>query len=75
MVKTFSFASPFQPGVLRCLIYLVLEEDRKFTKNVLAMGVTIWGGAAKSGNNTPLLVVMCTRLSQKIGLIDLTNQD
>ena len=30
--------------------------------------------ATKIGNNTHLLVVMCMRLSQKIGLLDLTNQ-
>ena len=43
-------------------------------KNGLAMGVTIGGNAAKSGNNTHLLVVMRVRLSHIIGLIVLTNQ-
>ena len=37
------------------------------------MGVTIGGDAAKSGKNTHLLVVMRVRLSQNIGLPDLTN--
>ena len=37
------------------------------------MGVTIGDDDAKSDNNTHFLVVMCVRLSQKIGLIDLTN--
>ena len=43
-------------------------------KIVLAMGVTIGGDAAKSGKNTHLLVIMRVRLSQKIGLLDLTNR-
>ena len=43
-------------------------------KTVLAMGVTIGGGAAKSGKNTILLVIMHVRLSQKISLLDLKNQ-
>ena len=55
-------------------MYSVLEGERKSTKNGRAMGVTIWGDAAKSGKNTHLLVVMCVRLSQKIGLLDLTNR-
>ena len=38
------------------------------------MGVTIGGDAAKSGKNTHLLVVMRVSLSQKIGLLDLTNR-
>ena len=38
------------------------------------MGVTFGGDAAKIGNNTNLLVIMHTKLSQKIGLIDLTNR-
>ena len=38
------------------------------------MRVTIGGDAAKSGKNTHLLVVMRVRLSQKIGLLDLTNR-
>ena len=37
------------------------------------MGVTIGGDAEKSGKNTHLLVVMCVRLLQNIGLLDLTN--
>ena len=42
-------------------------------KNGLAMGVTIGGNAAKSGNNTNLLVIMRLGLSQKIGLHSLTD--
>ena len=38
------------------------------------MGVKIGSDAAKSGSNTTFLVIMCLRLSQKIGLIDLTNR-
>ena len=57
-----------------CLIYLVLEGGRKSTQIGLAFGVTIGGDAAKSGKNTHLLAIMCVRLSQKIGLLDLTNQ-
>ena len=38
------------------------------------MGVIIGGDAEKIGKNTHLLVVMRLRLSQKIGLLDLTNQ-
>ena len=51
-----------------------LEGGRKYTKVGLAMGVTIGGDSAKSGENTHLLVKMCMRLSQKIGLIDLKNR-
>ena len=36
------------------------------------MGVKIEGDAAKNGRNTHLLVIMHARLSQKIGLLDLT---
>ena len=57
-----------------CLIYLVLEGGRKSTNIRLAMGVTIGGDAAKSVKNTHLLVIMCVRLSQKIGLLDFTNR-
>ena len=57
-----------------CQIHLVLEGGRKSTKIGLAMGLTIGGDAAKSGKNTHLLVIMRMRLSQKIGLLDLTNQ-
>ena len=61
-MKTFSFAALFQPGLLRCLIYLVLEGGHKSTKNVLAMEVIIGGDAAKSGENTHLLVIIHIRL-------------
>ena len=37
------------------------------------MGVTIGVDAAKSGNNTHLLVIMRGRLSQKISLINSIN--
>ena len=37
------------------------------------MGVTFWGAAENNGNNTHLLLIMCARLSQKIGLHDLVN--
>ena len=73
MVKTFSFAAPFKPGLLRRIIYSVLEGGRKCTKIGLEMGVTIGGDAAKSDKNTHLLVIMRMRLSQKIGQLELTN--
>ena len=38
------------------------------------MGVTIGDNASKNGKNTHLLVIMCVRLSQKIGLHNLTNR-
>ena len=52
-----------------------LEGAPKSTKNGLAMGVTIRGDAAKSDNNTHLLVVMYVRLSQNISLLNLTNRN
>ena len=39
------------------------------------MGVTIGIDAVKSGKNNNLLVKMCVRLSQKIGLLDLMNRN
>ena len=75
MVEIFLFAAHFSPGLLMCLIYLVLEGGRKSTKNGIAMGVTIGGDAEKSGRNTHLLGIMCVRLLQKIGLLDLTNRN
>ena len=74
MVKTFSFASPFQPGLLRCLIYSVLEGEHKSKKNGIVTVVTIGGDATKSGKNTHLLVVMRVRILQKMGLLDLKNR-
>ena len=53
---------------------MVLEGGHKIAKIGLAMGVAIGGAAAKSGKNTHLLVIMRVRLSQKIGLHNLTNQ-
>ena len=67
------YASLFQPGLLRCLIYLLLEGCRKCTKIGLSMGVTIGGDASKSGKNTHLLVIIFVRLLQKIGMTDLAN--
>ena len=61
MVKNKSFAFPFKPGLLKCLIYLVLQEGRKSTNIGLAMGAKIGGDAAKSGKNTHLLVIMRMR--------------
>ena len=58
----------------RYLIYLMFKEGHKSTKFGLAMGVTIGGDAVKSGKNTDLVVIMRGRLSQKIGLLDLTNR-
>ena len=55
-------------------MYLVLEGGQKYTKNVLAMGVTIGGDAAKIGNNINLLVIMRAGLSQKTSLLNLKNQ-
>ena len=52
----------------------VLEGGRKSARIGLAMGVTMGGDAAKSGHNTHLLVIMHARLSQKIGLHNLTNR-
>ena len=52
----------------------MLEGDRKSTKILLAMGVTIGGDDDKSGKNTHVLVVMRVRLSHNISLINLTNQ-
>ena len=74
MIYIFSFVGPFLPGLLRCLIYLVLEGGHKSTKFGLAMGVTIGGDAEKSDKNTHLLWIMRVRILQKIGLLDLTNQ-
>ena len=53
-----------------CLIYLVLYRGHKSTKNGLAMGLTIGGDAEKIGRETPVLVIICVRISQKIGLLD-----
>ena len=39
------------------------------------MGVKIGHDAAKSGKNTHLLVIICVRISQKIGLLDLINHN
>ena len=58
-----------------CLIYSVLEGAQTYTKIGLEMGLKIGGDAEKSGKNTPLLVIMRMRLSQKTGLLDLTNQN
>ena len=52
---------------------MVLEGGRKYKNIVVSMGVNIWGDTAKSGKNTSLLVKMRVRLSQKIGMLNLTN--
>ena len=57
----FPFLFPFKPGLLKCLIYVVLEGGGKSTKNGLAMGVTIGDDAAKIGKSTHLLVIICVR--------------
>ena len=62
MVKIFSFSFPFQPVLLRCLIYSVLEREHKYTKVVLAMGAIIGGDASKNGTSTHELVLMRVRL-------------
>ena len=74
-MKTLSFATPFLPGLLRCLIYFMLEERRKSTKIGLEKGVTTGDDTTKSGKKTHLLVIMCLRLLQKIGLLDLKNRN
>ena len=74
-MKTISFAFSFKPLLLRCLIYLVLEGNRKSTRVILAMGVKIGGDSDKSGKNTDLLVVINVRLLQKIALLNLTNRN
>ena len=74
-MKIFSFAAPFIPGLLRCLIGLMLEEGRKYVNMGLAVGVTIGGDAAKIGKKTHLLVIMHVRLLHKLGLLDLMNRN
>ena len=74
MIKIFLFSVPFKPGLIRCLLSLVLEGGRKFTKIGIAMGATIGDADAKRGKNTHLLVIMRVRISQKIGLHNLMNQ-
>ena len=59
--------------LLRCIIYSALEGDHKSTKIGLAMGVIIGGDDAKNGKNNHLLVVMCVRLLQKIGMLNFRN--
>ena len=51
----------------------MLKEGQETTKNDLAMEVKIGGDAAKSGNNTNLLVIIHMRLSQKNLLLDFNN--
>ena len=50
----------------------MLEGDRRYTRNGLEMGVKNWGDAEKSGKNTHLIVIMRVKLSQKIGMHNLT---
>ena len=53
----------------------MLEGERKYKNIVLAMGITIGGDTEKSGKNTHLLVIICVRLLQNIGPLDLKNQN
>ena len=46
----------------------------KFAIFLLSPGVAIGGDAVKINNNTHLLVIMCVRISHKIGLPNLTNK-
>ena len=55
-------------------IFGVGGGGRKSTKIGLEIRVIIGVDDAKSGKTTHLLVIMRVRLSQKIGLLDLTNQ-
>ena len=50
MMISFSFTAPFKPGLVRCLIYLVLEGVHKYTKIGLAMGVKIGRDSSKRVN-------------------------
>ena len=52
----------------------MMEGGWKYAKNGPAMGVMIGSDAAKSGKNTNLLLIMRVRLSQRIGLHNLTNR-
>ena len=52
----------------------MLERERKSTKIGLAMEVKIGIDGIKSVKNTYLLVIMRVKLSQKIGMLDLTNR-
>ena len=56
-----------------CLMHLVLEGGSKSTNIGLEMGVKIGVILQKSGNNTHMVVIRRVILSQKIGLLDLTN--
>ena len=56
-----------------CQIYLVFGRGPQIYKNGLAMGVTIGVDAGKSVKISHLLVIMRVKLSDKIGLIDLSN--
>ena len=47
---------------MKCLIYLLLEGAKIYTKTGLEMGVAIGSDAEKSSKNTHLLVIMCVRL-------------
>ena len=49
----------------------MLEGGRKYEKIGLVIGVTIGGDAAKSGNNTHLLVMMRVGILKKFGLRNL----
>ena len=73
MVKCFCLKSTFN---LACssVLYIRCWKGSKIYKNwTRNLGNNGGGDAAKSGKNTNLLVIMRTRLLQKIGLIDLEN--
>ena len=69
----FLFATSFSPILLRFIISLLLEASQKISKIGLEIGAIIGGADTKSGNNTHFLVIMCVKLTQKIGLHNLTN--
>ena len=71
--KKKSFADPFKPVLLRCLISFGVRRGPQIFKIGLAMGVAIGGAAEKIGNNPNLLVIMWVRLSQFF-CQNLTNQ-
>ena len=58
MMRKFLYRPLFNHGLLRRLIYSVLEGERKPRQIGLAMGVTIGGDAAKGGKNAHLLVII-----------------
>ena len=74
MIKIFSFSEPFLPGLLRCLIGLLLEGSSIFVKIGLSMGVTFGGTDENNGNSTHALLIMRARTSQQFGMHGLTDR-